>query len=268
MGSIFGHTPGSDQEEWISISDLMTGLMVVFLFVSIAYTVRVQEQNNQIRRDAERLESQNSRIRGIADALISNENEIHEALLQEFSAQEQKEWGMRLINEDQDRLVVRFVNTRNTEHEPINRAVETIEPRVFFKQQEDEISEEYKEILRMFFPRYIAVLSKYRSVISEVRIEGHTSSEWRNESELKRYLNNMELSQSRARAVLQHVLELQEEGSVDKWPFSHLTANGLSFSKLITDSEGTEMEELSRRVEFRVLTTARAEIEKIWTEEQ
>ena len=44
---------------------------------------------------------------------------------------------------------------------------------------------------------------------AEIRIEGHTSSEWFDQSTgNEAYLNNMELSQNRARNVLDYILRI------------------------------------------------------------
>ena len=50
-----------------------------------------------------------------------------------------------------------------------------------FKQGDAAVSQNaFKNVLRDFFPRYIAILTKpeYRDGIAEIRIEGHTSGEW------------------------------------------------------------------------------------------
>jgi len=39
--------------EWINISDLMSGLMMVFLFISVAYMVEVEEQQEKVNRIVE-----------------------------------------------------------------------------------------------------------------------------------------------------------------------------------------------------------------------
>ncbi len=72
----------------------------------------------------------------------------------------------------------------------------------------------------------------------------------------------MKLSQSRTRSVLQHVLNLFKVTNKKKWLKKHLTANGLSSSRLIETNE-IEDEEASRRVEFRVETNAEKQIEEI-----
>ena len=96
--------------------------------------------------------------------------------------------------------------------------------------------------------------------ISEIRIEGHTSSEWSGEiSQEDSYILNMELSQNRTRSVLQYVLSIPDIAPIREWLKMHLTANGLSSSKLIANHHGKENPEESRRVEFRV----RTDIEKV-----
>ena len=48
-----------------------------------------------------------------------------------------------------------------------------------FNLNDDELTERYKKIIELFFPRYIRTLAGFGSIIKEIRIEGHTSaSEW------------------------------------------------------------------------------------------
>src|SRR5215470_12262241 len=60
------------------------------------------------------------------------------------------------------------------------------------------------------FPALRPVLSSqsYKDAIEEIRIEGHTSSMWENAPPERAYFYNMQLSQSRTRTVLEHVLGL------------------------------------------------------------
>jgi outer membrane protein OmpA-like peptidoglycan-associated protein len=45
-----------------------------------------------------------------------------------------------------------------------------------------------------FFPRYLEILTnnKYKKQIKEIRIEGHTSSVWKNATRGQSYINNLE----------------------------------------------------------------------------
>ena len=140
------------------------------------------------------------------------------------------------------------------------------EPKVLFAQGEDEVKLAFKEILDDFFPRYIQILKRpeYVDAIAEIRIEGHTSSEWsENVNSEKSYIHNMELSQDRTRRVLEYVLQIPVIQGDRKWLQHLLTANGLSSSKLITYPDGTQNREESRRVEFRARTNAEKQLEKI-----
>jgi outer membrane protein OmpA-like peptidoglycan-associated protein len=77
------------------------------------------------------------------------------------------------------------------------------------------------------------------------------------------YFNNMALSQARTRSALQHVLAIPTVQGDRAWLQYHLTANGLSSSKLVLDANGRENPAKSQRVEFRVRTDADAKIAKI-----
>ena len=78
------------------------------------------------------------------------------------------------------------------------------EPEVFFDMGESELKTQFKDILDSFFPRYINVIyTNYKDKVTEIRIEGHTSSEWEEGADTKTaYFKNMELSQDRTRNVL------------------------------------------------------------------
>jgi outer membrane protein OmpA-like peptidoglycan-associated protein len=117
------------------------------------------------------------------------------------------------------------------------------EPEVLFGIGSSELSEKFQIILNDFFPRYVSIISsdKYRNNIEEIRIEGHTSSEWNGEpEEMEAYFHNMCLSQNRTRSVLKHCFGLIQEPHILTWSRQHVTANGLSSSHLIRSNEGVE----------------------------
>jgi outer membrane protein OmpA-like peptidoglycan-associated protein len=73
----------------------------------------------------------------------------------------------------------------------------------------------------------------------------------------------MELSQARTRTVLGHVLQLPAVRGRKDWVVNHVTANGLSSSRLIQASDGEEDGIRSRRVEFRIRTDAKEQIVRV-----
>lgn len=215
MDNLFNFAKESDDEHWISVSDLMAGLMIIFLFIAI------------------------SLITVIAENSVEVENRIQESLKEKFKEELENpnaKWRAELKG-----LTLRF------------KELEGDVPVVFFKPREHKIEEEFEKILDDFIPRYLEVLNQYKDRIAEVRIEGHTSSEWTADtSDEDAYLNNMELSQNRTRAVLKYALQNTGMSEYDKaWLQPKLTANGLSSSELIK-TNGKENKTASRRVEFEV----------------
>ena len=223
----------SSDTQWVPISDLMSVLMMVFLFIAVIYMRNVQIGKQNIER--------------IAVTYQKLQNDLYEDLDREFS-DSLKAWNAEIEKSD---LPFRFK-----------------EPDVLFDKGKSDLKIRFKQILANFFPRYIAVVSqqKYRDDIEEIRIEGHTSSDWSVKIDGKvAYILNMELSQDRTRTVLQYVLDLQEIQNERNWLVSRLTANGLSSSKLIMN-DTLEDRVRSRRVEFRVRTNAEQRIVNILEE--
>lgn len=229
MAKLFQES-GESESHWISISDMMSGLMMIFLFISISYMINVVREKEKIKE--------------IAVTYNRLQNDLYADLESEFK-DDLRKWNAKI---DRQSLSVRFES-----------------PEVLFKTGSAEISDTFRVILNDFFPRYIKILggNKYRSDIEEIRIEGHTSSEWSsNVPEDIAYFNNMALSQDRTRSVLEYVLLQAEVSNEKQWLKRNLTANGLSSSKLVFNSN-LEDKEKSRRVEFRVKTNSEKRIIKI-----
>lgn len=224
------HSKKSGGEHWISISDMMSGLMMVFLFISIAYMINVVKERDKIKE--------------IAITYNRLQNDLYNDLYKEFEKDLDK-WNALI---DRQSLSVRFEA-----------------PDVLFAKGSYQLQDKFKSILDDFFPRYLAILTseKYKNDIEEIRIEGHTSSEWQVDvSSDIAYFLNMQLSQDRTRSVLEYVMNLPQVSNQNEWLKSYLTANGLSSSKLIM-TNGNEDKEKSRRVEFRVKTNSEKRIVKI-----
>jgi outer membrane protein OmpA-like peptidoglycan-associated protein len=223
-------TAVSEESHWIPLSDLMTGLMVIFLLIAVSYMI-------QVEADA-------ARIKNVAIAYSEIKDALFEDLNREFRNDLPK-WNAQLLKND---LTIRFS-----------------EPEVLFATGSSELKPEFQRILQDFFPRYVRILTsrKYRDSISEVRIEGHTSSDWNGVAAGDAYFLNMELSQARTRSTLAYVMSLPADQEQLAWLRKYVTANGLSSSRLITDVKGVEDVARSRRVEFRVRTDAETRLAKI-----
>lgn len=219
----------SDEGEWLSISDLMAGLMIIFLFIAISFIQPILLTNE--------------RIESIVVAWKGSEDDIYDALREEFR-DDLDRWDAEIVK---DSLTVRFKS-----------------PEVLFDQRRAVIKPKFEAILDNFFPRYVGILRAYSQSITEIRVEGHTSSEW---SDLvtpdAAYFLNMELSQERTRAVLKYVLSLAQVIGDKEWLRARMTANGLSSSRVIRDEDGAEDAASSRRVEFSIRTNAKEQMVRV-----
>ena len=222
----------------LSLGDLMAGLLLIFVLLLSFVMLNLTEE-------VSRIDEINEKLLEIFTEYVKKRENLYKDLKTEFEKDLPK-WNAVL---DREKLSVRFR-----------------EPKVLFAQGKAEVQFAFKEILDNFFPRYIKILqhSDYINDIAEIRIEGHTSSEWSEiVSKQDTYILNMELSQDRTRSVLQYVLQIPAISENREWIQQYLTANGLSSSKLITNPDGTQNREESRRVEFRVRTNAEKQLEEI-----
>ncbi len=212
---------------WMALSDMMTGLMVIFLFIAIAYISKVNKNTNVL-----------------AD-YIETKTKLHDKFVDEFKSDTAR-WQMQ-IGKD---LSFRFNN-----------------PSVLFKQGSWDITPGFKAILQEFLPRYLAILKndKFKDRIREIRIEGHTDNVAFPALNSDPYIANVILSQRRALSVLNYTRSLssyrhftdEEKNMFEYW----FTANGLSYGKSLDSNHNYTYnthhpidQKASRRVEFRIIT--------------
>jgi len=308
MQSIFGSSSRAEDNEWISFSDLMAVLMVMFLFIAIIYFKRadvevLREEQAIIQNEKTQLEimriSLENEISKFEDDIIALElkrtiveNQLNQANQQlakrnetALAAQKRADEALKKIAnvefdlqetlENQKFVITNFQNFQFLQNEIFEAlseefsndldswqaeltkedlAIRFFAPDVLFESGKSALKLKFQNILIDFMPRYVTVLRKFEKAISEIRIEGHTSSEHRDgNNDLDRYLLNLELSQDRAREVATFSLknlDIQDE----KWVRKFLTSNGLSSSKLIFDENQVESKVNSRRVEFKIIT--------------
>lgn len=215
--------------EWMSVSDLMTGLMVIFLFVSIAYMIRV-DNDKTVLKD-----------------FVDNRHDLHEKLCEQFKSE--RDNGVITIGGD---LSMRF-----------NKA-ETL-----FDEGSWVLKDDFKKQLSEILPKYFEVLLKdsLKSKIREVRIEGHTNTAPYPSIDPDPYIANLILSQRRALSVMCFMRELPEykkyspedQKLLEYW----FTATGFSYGHAIDKNDDLAFsshnpidQEKSRRVELRIITSS------------
>ena len=129
----------------------------------------------------------------------------------------------------------------------------TFPDKAFFEKGSAEIIGRSRTFLNEICSRWLATLklSPDRFSIDEIRIEGHSSSEWaRARSKRDAWVGNLDLSQRRAQSVLVHCLNRLGATPLGDWARGKLTAVGYSSSRLVKAQDGSEDKEASRRIEL------------------
>lgn len=237
----------TDNEEttyWLSYSDMMAALLLVFVLI-ISFTMlqakrqyedkekQLEEQQNMLVQQQEIMEQQQQQL----DKVIGVRSDLASALRDEFDGTDLK------VSVD-----------------PSTGAI-TLDSSILFDVNKYDIKESGQEFLEDFLPRYIGVLLKpeFKEYISEIIIEGHTDTNGT-------YMHNLELSQDRALSVARfcvmddsQVLSKEELEAIR--PI--LTANGRSYSDPVYDVSGNVDMAASRRVEFKFRLTDEEMIEEM-----
>lgn len=227
-----------ESNDWISISDMMAGVMMIFLLITVSYIYITDIDKKMLKEKNAKLAEANMKINQIATTYTDLQLNLNRRLQDEFSI-DLKNWDAE-IDEDN---TIRFK-----------------EPEVYFDAGTSTVKERFKKILLDFFPRYIKILSapEFKEYIEEIKIEGHTSDEWSTSSTLdERYINNVMLSQKRAFEVLKYCFEEASNELDKKWLIEVLRANGVSFAKPLSNPDA------SRRVEFKAVVKTKERILEI-----
>ena len=233
----------SSDNNWISFSDIMTVLMIIFLFISISYMMQVKKE--QAQRDE------------IFEEFKATKEELYNELNTIFKDDFQK-WDVQL---DKD-LSIKFTN-----------------PDVLFQSGRTNIRPYFSEILNKFLPKYFDIIlqKKYQDKISEIRVEGHTDNVPAPQYDRDPYIANTLLSQERSAEVIKHFRDMEYFKNLSTKEITLieylLTANGLSYGRTVDDNGNLTINsnqpinnQKSRRVEFRIITTSDKLIDKVLKE--
>lgn len=199
---------------WESISDLMAGLMMIFLFIGLAFLLQIMIDESNQQKQVQTFKSQ-----------------IYDDLRKVFSDEELKLWGVDI---NKEKLSVTFK-----------------EPDVSFDLNQSTLKPQFQKTLSSFIPRYFAVIRKpeYIDKIAKIRIEGYASKEvGEDPNSDASYFYNMKLSQDRARNVLLYIFWIPEVQGYKDWLRTNVITNGYSYGKAGSDTDK------DRRVEFRIIT--------------
>ena len=304
---------GSDGSFWLSFSDLMSTLVLIFILIMFysmyqyfdMFEVKEAElarrqfdldsANEQLAEEQEKLTAAEQAMiaqqiklqaaeAGLAeteDILAKQQQELDaaKALLGEKESQlgnlsdqltrqqealENQQLQLEALTGMRTKIVVALSEALKSSNisatvDPTTGAI-ALESDVLFDTGNSTLSEAGQRSIDAFLPVYLNVLlsDEYRPYISEIIIEGHTSSEGG-------YIMNLELSQQRALAVASYILDdsYRVISNAQKATLREITtANGRSYSDRIMVN-GVEDREASRRVVFKFRLTDEQMIEQM-----
>lgn len=221
----------------LSIGDIMAALLLV---VVLFLVVTIQ----QLGATVEALAETTSTIEDIAADYQNTRQAIVDALIEEFEDDFQ-EWGAELLK---DTLTVRFSEAGT------------------FAPNQANLTPRFQSILQDFVPRYLGVLyqPEFREYITDVLVEGHTA----NPGNAYEFVTSMNLAYGRSLAVLAESYESYSSGDErsrerDTWVQSRLGVAGYSHGRPVPEPPAVPDWGRSRRVDFRVITNADAQLERI-----
>ena len=218
---------GSEKNSYdLSISDLMAALSCIFILFLVFTIHKLNEERKEFTRQ-----------NGVATEYRLNQERLYKEIYKTFE-NDLEEWGAE-IEPTKGSVLIRF--TKDS---------------MMFAKEDSQLTENFKQVLAVFFPRLIQILqrSEYKDNIEEIRIEGHTAVDKRL-SRKDDYETGMKLSQERTREVLYYCLNTipNERDEVQK----NIIAIG--YSNSIPVAEVTK----TRRVEFSIRTRAESVIDQL-----
>jgi outer membrane protein OmpA-like peptidoglycan-associated protein len=224
----------SNQSHWIPMSDLMTGMMLVFMIIAIIYMVRVQQ---------------------VATELQDTKGKIYRALDKEFS-KDLKKWDAEIL----PNLTIRFKNPeslfpkgRYGLSDKFKSILDDFFPRYFRIVNAPQFKQSIKEIL----------IEGHTDPEFKTLNSDPDCFEMKAEDYVKSFCNNVGLSQDRTLVTLIYLLEITKDRLILEDIMKKVHPHEMASSNPIFDSNGQVDPILSRRVEFRLVTNAEERLTEI-----
>lgn len=197
---------------WISYSDLLAGMLLVFALLLIVAMSNFASFNERKKQLLSEQETKLKSFRALQERLIGN---LSEAMT------------------DQNAQI------------DIETGVLQIQSGILFGEGESGLRVDASQRLFQIFDAYIKVIlnDEFREFIKYIEIEGHTNSNGG-------YLYNLKLSQERALTIMRQLLD-HASASDRQMLEKMVVASGRAYSNLILDQQGREDLIKSRRIEIK-----------------
>lgn len=234
------HSQLDTQSYWVSYSDLMAGLLIVFILISIFTLLGFKDKEEKLQEKTISLEEKTIEVKQKEKELDETKKEINDLL----------KIKARIINYLQEEL---HKNNIRVDIDKETGAI-VIEDTLLFDTGQYNIKPEGRAFLKNFFPLYVKILLHRKDIrdhISEIIIEGHTD-------DVGTEIYNLELSQQRAYAVSSFLMKDEFKYPYKDILINKLTAVGKGKSYLIKEEKVVNNKKVmkvnrdkSRRVEFK-----------------
>lgn len=216
---------------WITMTDLMLGLVIVFMLLFVFAITGYGEKTEQVSHLKKKLKT------------LTKKERIYYS--RKFSAEIKKELQAQGLDADID------ANTAQVK-------ISNVE---LFNLNSYELSESGKAYLDKFFPEYINTLlknDKVRKNLHHIIIEGHTDSHsfYGAKTQEEQFLKNMNLSLLRANSIADYMFKTNYDKKYTKDLTKLVIIEGKSFTEPVLTKDKKEDFDASRRVELSLLFKA------------
>ncbi len=216
---------------WITMTDLMLGLVIVFMLLFVFAITGYGEKTEQVSHLKKKLKT------------LTKKERIYYS--RKFSAEIKKELQAQGLDADID------ANTAQVK-------ISNVE---LFNLNSYELSESGKAYLDKFFPEYINTLlknDKVRKNLHHIIIEGHTDSHsfYGAKTQEEQFLKNMNLSLLRANSIADYMFKTNYDKKYTNDLTKLVIIEGKSFTEPVLTKDKKEDFDASRRVELSLLFKA------------
>lgn len=223
----------SNQSHWIPLSDLMTGMMLVFMLIAIIFMVRVQQ---------------------VATDLRDTKGKIYTALEKEFS-KDLKKWDAEIL----PNLTFRFKNPdaifpkgKEKPTENLKLILDDFFPRYLKIIKTKEFKESIKEIQ-----------IEGHTDSDYDKLDDDDAIAMKANGYVKKYMNNMTLSVNRSWMTLSYLFDMVKDSEEDtEYLIKNVHIHAISSAYPIIE-DGKINSDKSRRVEFKIVTNSDERLEEI-----
>lgn len=265
-----GRRRRSGHNIWRSYSDMMAGLLLLFILVMAVLFLEAQESYDGLLESQKLQDELNEKLQQQKLALDQQESEMEQQkkLLENqqkiMKNQQQTLEDQKKTLEDQQQKIDKIIGVKASLISDLKEEFKksSLDVRIdeetgaisfasdiLFGYNESDLTEEGREMLSQMLPIYCGILleKNYREFLSQVVIDGFADT-------VGSYEFNLELSQRRAFAVAKYLLQIERDLlGEDDMTFleERLSANGRSKSNPVLTAENEIDMMASRRVEVK-----------------